>query len=79
MFPFHFPHPEPSFPLDKDDKSIIMHVYYSQLNSVFGNQTMVNKRYGLKRILPWFVFACKAEKKERDDSSLFVRDGYPKK
>ncbi|KAF4800017.1 hypothetical protein TURU_050096 [Turdus rufiventris] len=35
---------KPPFPLGKDDKSIIMHMYYTQLNSVFGNQTVVNKR-----------------------------------
>lgn len=76
LFPFHFSHPVPPFPLGKDDKSIIMHMYYPQLNSVFGNQTVVNKMYGLKRILLWFLYPCKAEKKESDAASLFVRHGY---
>ncbi|KAJ7395467.1 hypothetical protein BTVI_154671 [Pitangus sulphuratus] len=36
--------PEDCFPPGKADKSIIMHMYYTQLNCVFGNQIVVNKR-----------------------------------
>lgn len=64
------------FPSGKAGKSILMHTYYSQPNCVFHNQIVVHKRYGLQRVLIWFLFACEAEMKKRHFSSVFVRPRY---